>query len=171
MEFPADWTVLPKDNFDLAVPRIEGILTMELMAELRPSGRVLDAFRIAVGGTRLLSVETSLYDILPLDTFKGWRFKADFRPEDIVIRRNLTTSAWMDGPALVMRREASLLDDSGSGIPAAEFLRYLADLDESPDAFAFRWAATAGEDGRMKLQLQSLPASAVFITGKPLLKG
>ena len=162
MEFPADWTVLPKDNFDLAVPRIEGILTMELMAELRPSGRVLDAFRIA---------ETSLYDILPLDTFKGWRFKADFRPEDIVIRRNLTTSAWMDGPALVMRSEASLLDDSGSGIPAAEFLRYLADLDESPDSFAFRWAATAGEDGRMKLQLQSLPASAVFITGKPLLKG
>jgi hypothetical protein len=136
---------------------------MELMAELRPSGRVLDAFRIAVGGTRLLSVETSLYDI------KGWRFKADFRPEDIVIRRNLTTSAWMDGPALVMRREASLLDDSG--IPAAEFLRYLADLDESPDSFAFRWAATAGKDGRMKLQLQSLPASAVFITGKPLLKG
>jgi hypothetical protein len=60
MEFPADWTVLPKDNFDLAVPRIEGILTMELMAELRPSGRVLDAFRIAVGGSRLLSVETSL---------------------------------------------------------------------------------------------------------------
>ncbi len=95
----------------------------------------------------------------------------DFWPEDIVIRRNLTMSAWMDGPALVMRREASLLDDSGSGIPAAEFLSYLADLDESPDSFAFSWAATAGEDGRMKLQLQSLPASTVFITTKPLLKG
>ena len=62
-------------------------------------------------------------------------------------------------------------DDSGSGIPAAEFLSYLADLDESPDSFAFRWAATAGEDGRMKLQLKSLPASTVFITSKPLLKG
>jgi hypothetical protein len=37
MEFPADWTVLPKENFDLAVPRIEGLLTMELLAELRPS--------------------------------------------------------------------------------------------------------------------------------------
>ncbi len=37
----------------------------------------------------------------------------------------------MDGPALVMRRESSLLDDAGSGIPAAEFLRYLADLDEN----------------------------------------
>jgi hypothetical protein len=49
---------------------------MELMAELRPSGRVLDAFRISVGGTRLLNVEASLYDLLPLDTFK-----ADFRPK------------------------------------------------------------------------------------------
>jgi hypothetical protein len=64
---------------------------MELLAELWPSGRVLDTFRISVGGTRLLNVEASLYDPIPLDTFKGWRFKADFRPEDIVIRRNLTT--------------------------------------------------------------------------------
>jgi hypothetical protein len=55
MEFPADWTVLPKDNFALAVPRIEGLLTMELMAELRPSGRVLGPFRMSVGGTRLLN--------------------------------------------------------------------------------------------------------------------
>jgi hypothetical protein len=70
-----------------------------------------------------------------------------------------------------MRREASLLDDSGSGIPAAEFLCYLADLDEAPDSFALRWAATAGEAGRMKLQLHSLPASAVFITAQPMLKG
>jgi hypothetical protein len=38
MEFPVDWTVLPKENFNLAIPRIEGLLTMELLAELRPSG-------------------------------------------------------------------------------------------------------------------------------------
>jgi hypothetical protein len=44
---------------------------MELLAELRPSGRVLDAFRISVGGTRLLSVEALLLDLIPLDTFKG----------------------------------------------------------------------------------------------------
>jgi hypothetical protein len=56
MEFPVDWTVLPKENFDLAVPRIEGLVTMELLTELRPSGRVLDAFRILVGGTKLLNV-------------------------------------------------------------------------------------------------------------------
>jgi hypothetical protein len=78
MEFPVDWTVLPKENIDLAVPRIEGLVTMELLAELRPSGRVLDAFRILVGGTKLLNVEASLFDLIPLDTFKGWRFKADF---------------------------------------------------------------------------------------------
>jgi hypothetical protein len=171
MEFPADWTVLPKDSYDLAVPRIEGLLTMELHAELRPSGRILDSFRVSVGGSKLLTVEALLFDIIPLDSFKGWFIKADFRPEDIVIRRNLTTSAWIDGPALIMRREAPLFDDSGAGIPAAEFLRYLADLEDAPDSFAFRWATTAGEDGRMKLQLQSLPGSAVYITGKPLLKG
>jgi hypothetical protein len=70
-----------------------------------------------------------------------------------------------------MRREASLLDDSGAGIPADEFLRYLADLDEAPESFALRWAARAREDRRRKLQLQSLPASTVYITGKPLFKG
>jgi hypothetical protein len=140
MEFPADWTILPKDSFDLAVSRIEGLLTMELHAELRPSGQVLDAIKISVGGTKLLNVETSLFDLIPLDTFKGWLIKADFRPEDIIIRRNITMSAWIDSPALVMRREASLLDNSRAGIPAAKFLRYLA---EALESFALRWAATA----------------------------
>jgi hypothetical protein len=113
MEFPADRTVLPKDNFDLAVPRIEGLLTRELLAELRPSGRVLDAFRISVGGTKMLNVETSLFDSIPFDTFKGWRYKADFRPENIVISRNLTTSAWIDGlPPRRLRRR-----DPGRRIP------------------------------------------------------
>ena len=77
----------------------------------------------------------------------------------------------MDGPALVMRREASLLDDSGSGIPAAEFLQYLADLDESPDSFAFRWAATAGEDGRMKLQSRAYPPAPSLSPASPCSKG
>jgi len=171
MEFPADWTVLPKADFELASPRIAGDLTMELHAELRPSGRILDAFRISLAGTKILAIEVELFKLLPVNTFKGWSFKAEFRPEDIVIRKNLTSSTWLDGTALIARREASLLDDSGSGIPSAEFLRYLADLDDLPDSFSLRWAVAAGEDGRMKLQLHSLPAGAVFITGKPLLKG
>jgi hypothetical protein len=147
MEFPADRTVLPKDNFDLAVPRIEGLLTMELLAELRPSGRVRDAFMISVGGTKLLNVETLLFDFIPFDTFKGWRFSRRTSG-----RRTSSSGGTSPGST------ACLLDDSGAGIPAAELLRYLADLDEAPDSFALRWAATAGEDGRMKLQLQSLPA-------------
>jgi hypothetical protein len=44
MEFPVDSTVLPKENFDLSVLRIEGLLTMELLARNDFSGRVLDAF-------------------------------------------------------------------------------------------------------------------------------
>jgi hypothetical protein len=74
MEFPADWTVLLKDSFDLAVPRIEGPLTMELHAEqcksrgLRPR---------PVGRLQVVDPQG----------------KADFRPENTVIRWNLTTSA------------------------------------------------------------------------------
>jgi hypothetical protein len=47
------------------------LLTMELMAELRPSGWVLDTFRISAGGTRLLNVEASLYDLLPQTPSRG----------------------------------------------------------------------------------------------------
>jgi len=171
MEFPADWAVLPKADFELASPRITGELTMELHAELRPSGRVLDAFRVSLAGTATLIVDVEVYKLLPIDSFKGWSFRGDFRPSDIVIRKNLTTSAWLDGPAFISRRESTILDDSGAGIPPAEFLRSLSGIDDQPDSFSVRWAVTAGEDGRMKLQLHSLPASAVFITGKPLLKG
>jgi len=96
MEFPADWIVLANDSFNLAVP-MEGLLTIELLAELRPSGRVLDAFGVSVGGTKLLSVETSLFDLIPLNTFKGWIIKADFRPDDIIIRRNLTLRRGLTG--------------------------------------------------------------------------
>jgi hypothetical protein len=44
------WTVLPKDSFDLSVPRSEGLLTMELhiLASYDLSGRVLDAFKVSV---------------------------------------------------------------------------------------------------------------------------
>ncbi len=41
MGFPNDWTVLPKNSFDLQVTRIEGLLTIELHAVVRPSWRVL----------------------------------------------------------------------------------------------------------------------------------
>ncbi len=40
MDFPATWVVLQLDQFDTALPDIEGDITVELLAHLRSSGRL-----------------------------------------------------------------------------------------------------------------------------------
>ncbi len=48
MDFPHDWTVLEAEELETALPRVNGDFTMEVMAQLRPSGRILDNFRVAL---------------------------------------------------------------------------------------------------------------------------
>ncbi len=103
MDFPAVWTVLATDKYETATPRIMGDGTMEICAQLRPSGRILDNFRVAIGGTKILKYG------------RTW----------------------------------------GSSSP-------------SPSA---RFAVIVGEDNNPRLQMQSLPASAVLLSGKALLRG
>ncbi len=45
MDFPHDWVVLAAEEFETAAPRVNGDVTMEVLAQLRPSGRILDNFR------------------------------------------------------------------------------------------------------------------------------
>ena len=71
---------------------------------------------------------------------------------------------------MVAFRDANILDRDGAGIPAAEFLRILADMDEEPDTAAFRWGLMVSDSMRMVLQLQALPASATVLCGKPALR-
>jgi hypothetical protein len=69
-------------------------------------------------------------------------------------------------------REMEVFDKDGAGIPPGEFLRILNELDEDePNAASFRFAVVVGEDNKPRLQMQSLPASAVLLSGKALLKG
>jgi hypothetical protein len=42
MDFPPEWTVLTTDEYETATPRITGDVTMEICAQLRPSGRILE---------------------------------------------------------------------------------------------------------------------------------
>jgi len=42
MDFPHDWTVLAAEEFEIATPQVNGDVTMEVFAQLRPSGRILD---------------------------------------------------------------------------------------------------------------------------------
>jgi hypothetical protein len=43
--------------------------------------------------------------------------------------------------------------------------------EDGPCAASYRFAVVVGEDNKPRLQIQSLPASAVFLSGKALLKG
>jgi hypothetical protein len=175
MEFPPDWVVSPMEDFEAYTPPVQSSTSdyvMELLAQLRPSGRILDHFRVALDGAAALSRELDLGQLIPSSVFKGHKLAFQFWPRDIQIRRNMISSAWIDVPALVCANEAQVLDPRGAGISPGGFMRMLEDLPEDgPESCSLRWAVTAGEDGGMRLQLQSLPCDAVSLSGKPATKG
>jgi len=69
-------------------------------------------------------------------------------------------------------RQLDVFDAGGAGIPAGEFLRIVNDLDkDGPCAASYRFAMVVGEHNKPSLQIQSLPALAVFLSGKALPEG
>jgi hypothetical protein len=136
----------------------------------RQNGRVLDDFVFRIGGSETLKVEPDLDKFIPRPEFKGWKVFFETWPHDILLRTNMATSVWQDMPAMVAFRDASVLDKDGAGIPAAEFLRMLANLEDEPDTASFRWGLTISDSLRMILQLQSLPESSNYLCGKPALR-
>ena len=172
MDFPHDWVVLAAEEFETAAPRVNGDVTMEVLAQLRPSGRILDNFRVALAGSKALDFDADLFSLIPAAIFKGWRVKGQCWARDVAIRANVFSSGWIDLAATMAMRELDVFDAEGAGIPAGEFLRLINDLDEDgPCAASYRFAVVVGEDNKPRLQIQSLPASAVFLSGKALLKG
>ncbi len=61
---------------------------------------------------------------------------------------------------LVSARDASVLDSEGAGIPASEFLKLIEQAEEGSASAAARWAVVLGDNERLCLQLQGLPAAA-----------
>ena len=145
-------------------------LTGELHAQARANGRVLDDYVFRMGGCETLKVDVPLEKFIPLQRFAGWRIQFEYWPHDIRLRANMSTSVWQDLPAMVASREASILDQHGTGIPPREFLHILTELDEEPDTAAFRWALVNSDSLHMALQLQSMPATSTFLCGKPTMR-
>ena len=160
----------PMSEFALARAAPTAKLTGELHAQARQNGRVLDDFVFRIGGSEILQVDADLEKFIPLPIFKGWKVHFEIWPHDILLRTNMSTSVWQDMPAMVAFRDASILDRGGAGIPASEFLRMLADLEEEPDTAAFRWGLMISDSLKMVLQLQSLPETSTFLCGKPALR-
>jgi hypothetical protein len=142
------------------------------MVQVRPNGRFLDNFRVAVGGAQFLQAEFTTASVFSNNLLPATALVLHKRPIDIVIRRNLTTSDWLDVIGLLRSR------DLIAGAPEADeddnedLLTLIAALEDPGTAQAsIRWAVVAGQDHKMHLQLQALPASATNLNSKPIFKG
>jgi hypothetical protein len=113
MDFQADWVVHPMEDFAISAPNFHGDLTLELLAQLRSTGRILDSFRFALDGSASLDVSVDLYWVLPADHFRGWKLSQQFWPRDIAIRRNMVTTAWVRVTDSVASHDCDLTDETG----------------------------------------------------------
>ncbi len=144
--------------------------TAELFATVRNNGRVLDDVKIVIGGTGMFEANFKIKKLITDDVIGSWSVNIQRWARDIVIRDGLLSSLWTDLSTIVSARDATINDNNGAGIPAAEFLRLLDEAEDGDAQAALRWAVTLNERGRLAAQLQGLPASAAALNGKPSYK-
>ena len=80
----------------------------------------------------------------------------------------MVTSGWMSVSTLLAAREMSVVDEEGVTVATETVLGY---LEKEKKAAAIRFLVVIGEDTRMQLMLQGLPASAEVLMWKPALRG
>jgi len=178
MEFPPeDWPVFPANDFELAVPRDPGALGIEVMAQARVNGRIVDHFRVAVGGANILRVNFSTRDIFLSDRIAATPLQYEVWPRDVTIRRNMASSAWIDANTLLASNDLAVMtgeEAAGSGAISdnAVLIAVLgAAKDKTKFTASVRWAIVVGSDRNLELVLQTLPAAATVLDGKPSLRG
>jgi hypothetical protein len=174
MEFPpTGWEVFEAKDFTTAAPRMAGEAVMELMAQARPNGRCMDHWRIGLGGTKILEADFRLKEICRSSAVSAYKLRFQAWPRDVQLRRNMTTSAWIDGQALIARREFSVFKSgSDEALPDDEILAEMAkEEDVSKKAFSVRFGVAAGADRRLYLELQGLPGGEAILQSKPAFIG
>ena len=162
MEFPrTDWVIFKAEDFGTAEVRGPGELGVELLAQARPSGRVIDHWSLVIGGSQFLEAELDLPEL---------KLTYQLLPAQVEIRRNMTTSTWLDVLDLV-RSNNLLLPESDSDISLRDIAETLTNkADKTYGTASIRWAVCVGEAGQLELQLQAISASAKFLGGKPAFK-
>lgn len=172
MDFPPDWDLFEAAEFELAVPRNPQDVGVELMAQVRSNGRILDHHKLVLGGASLLAVDIKMQDALCVEEVPAWTIQYNVWPRDIFIRRNMATSAWTDITSLLRSNDARIEDEDKRQVEPKHFYEWQMGLaDKTANSFSVRWAVCAGEDGRVQLQLQCLPGPAGSYAGKPAFKG
>ena len=173
MEFPpSNWYIFEAGEFDTARPRAASDVCAEVMAQVRPNGRVMDHWRIATGGTAMLKASVDMATIIPaVGELPKCSIIYEMWPADIGIRRNMTTSPWVDIMALLAANEITAKDETGLPVLCETILENLRALPaRAVNTASLRWAVCISEEGRLEIQLQCLPASAATLSSKPIFK-
>jgi hypothetical protein len=174
MEFPpTGWEIFEAKLFESAAPRIAGDLVMDMMVQVRPNGRCLDHWRIGIGGSKILEADFRLTDICRSTRVSPFKLKFQSWPRDVKLRRNMTTSKWYDGMAMIAQREAAIYKQAEEQPSSVEdFLAVMeGEEDISKKAFAVRFGIGIAADKSLNLEMQGLPASEDTLTSKPAFIG
>jgi len=170
MEFPPDWACFGLDEFELAAARNPMNCGVELLVQARPSGRLLDHFRLVLGGDQLIEAKIPFKTLVNLEEVPDWNLYYGVWPRAIKIRRNMTCSDWLEVRDLISSNDARVeLNEGGTAVDSKDALQLLDGLNEK--GVALRWCVAVGDDRLMKLVLQALPASASSFNGKPVFRG
>ncbi len=174
MEFPLkgeEWNIFDGDEFEEAEARDPGDLGMELLAQIRPNGRIQDHFRIVLGGRKPLDAETSFGLLYASEKYRSYKLKMQSWPRDIVIRRNSATSSWKNVHDILNERNATVCDAEGNTVPTEVVMKVINDeVIPSGGAASIRWAVVIDDDKKMRLDLTALPASEATVASRPVLK-
>jgi hypothetical protein len=76
------------EDYEVYLPTIQSCTAdyvIELLAQLHPSGRVLDNFRIALGGSTAVNNGLDGVQMIPDSTFKGHKLAFHLWSRDILI--------------------------------------------------------------------------------------
>jgi hypothetical protein len=161
--------IRPASGYHNDQPPTTSRYTAELFAEVRDSGRILDNTRCVLGGVDILEADIPLTRIFSEPVLQSYKMLIQRWPRDINLKKGLLSGLWQDIKTIVSSRDASITNSEGTGIPPREFLEVLESTDK-PVCAAIRWAVALGDDERLVLQLQGLPATAALLNGKPSFK-
>jgi hypothetical protein len=173
MEFPPEnYDVFESEQFETARARLAGDAVMEVMLQMRPNGRCLDHYRIALDGT-VLETQVNATSVFRAPVLAKYRLTYQAWPRDLKIRRNMTTTAWVDSFLAIAANNIMVsTEEKGDAVPPEEIKGVFAAIKEMGlKCGSTRYAVVAGPDGRMWLEHQALPGTAEALTSKPTFAG
>ena len=111
--------------FTTARPHNARLCGMELLAQVRPNGRILDHYRVSLCKRQPYPIDVNcrLAELLLCPTTAELRFKYSVWPRDVDIKKNMSTSAWSDVYDLLASKRASVTDEENQLIPSDRLLQ------------------------------------------------